>query len=257
MAYQKTQIAQYLTRIGLPTDLPCTVETLSRIVRAHFYTVPYENLDILAKKPLQLSPDALFDKIVVRRRGGFCFELNEALGNLLQGLGFSVTHLTARFLIGEPADVVPMRRHHIVIVHMPDGDYVCDAGVMREAPRMAFRLAADVIQNDGVCDYRLKKDPFYGWILYQRTGDKPFEAVYGFTMEEQVNTDFVMPCFYCEKHPDSPFNKDVMVGIFTEDGGWNLRGDELKRIENGRVVEKRTIAPEERATVLETYFGLK
>ena len=257
MAYNKEQIAQYLIRIGLPTDMPQTAETLSRIIRAHFCTVPYENLDIVAGKPLCLDPQMLFDKIVTRRRGGFCFELNEALGNLLTGMGYRVTHLTARFLLGEPADTVPMRRHHILLVHMPEGDYVCDAGVMREAPRMAFRLIPDQIHSDGICDYRIQTHPFYGYIVQQRGADGAFADVYGFTMEEQVNTDFVMPCFYCEKHPDSPFNKHAMVGIFTENGAWNLVGDELKRIENGTVAEKRTVMPAERTAVLKHYFGLE
>ena len=89
--YTKEQIAKYLARIGVEGELPLTSDTLTKIVSAHYRAVPYENLDILAGVPLDLSEDALFDKLIERKRGGFCFELNEALGTLLASLGFSVT----------------------------------------------------------------------------------------------------------------------------------------------------------------------
>ena len=109
MAYSAEQVKAYLARIGLSGELPLTAETLTRIVSAHYQTVPYENLFILSGTPLDLSPEALFQKIVLEHRGGFCFELNAALGELPEGLGFSVTHLAARFLRGEP-EGIPMRR---------------------------------------------------------------------------------------------------------------------------------------------------
>ena len=120
MAYSAEQVKAYLARIGLSGELPLTAETLTRIVSAHYQTVPYENLFILSGTPLDLSPEALFQKIVLEHRGGFCFELNAALGELLEGLGFSVTHLAARFLRGEP-EGIPMRRHHILLASAGGG----------------------------------------------------------------------------------------------------------------------------------------
>ncbi len=98
MTYSQEQISRYLDRIGLEGPFPQNAESLSRIILAHYQAIPYENLDILAGRPLCLEPDALFQKIVENRRGGFCFELNEALGCLLSSLGFSVSHLAARFV---------------------------------------------------------------------------------------------------------------------------------------------------------------
>lgn len=253
--YTKEQIAKYLARIGLTGDLPLTADTLTKIVSAHYRAIPYENLDILAGVPLDLSESALFDKLIVRRRGGFCFELNEALGTLLSSLGFSVTHLAARFIMGEPADVLPMRRHHILLVHLPDGDWLCDAGIMREAPRKALKLQPGLVQEDGIGRYRFVEDPFYGHILMQDTGDG-FAPFFGFTGEPQITADFVMPCFYCEKHPDSPFIKDNMVGIYTEDGAWNLSGNELRRLKGAEIVERKPLSDEEIPGVLRNIFGM-
>ena len=148
MAYSTEQVKAYLARIGLSEELPLMAETLTRIVSAHYQTVPYENLFILSGTPLDLSPEALFQKIVLEHRGGFCFELNAALGELLEGLGFSVTHLAARFLRGEP-EGIPMRRHHILLVHLPEGDYLCDAGIMRQVPPDVQRRHGGVSVPEG------------------------------------------------------------------------------------------------------------
>lgn len=254
--YTKEQIRQYLVRISVEGEQPLNADTLSKIVAAHYQAIPYENLDILAGVPLNLSADALFDKLITRRRGGFCFELNEALGTLLASLGFSVTHLAARFILGEPTDVLPMRRHHILLVHLPDGDWLCDAGIMREAPRMALRLEPGLVQSDGIGQYKFVTDPFYGHILMQKLPGGDFVPFFGFTMEPQISADFVMPCFYCEKHPDSPFIRANMVGIYTLTGSWNLSGKELRRLEGAGIVERRTLSDKELPGVLQDIFGM-
>ena len=63
--------------------------------RAHLLAVPFENLDIHLGRPISLDQDALFGKIVTRRRGGFCYELNGLFALLLRELGFEVTLLSA------------------------------------------------------------------------------------------------------------------------------------------------------------------
>ena len=254
--YTKEQIAKYLARIGVEGELPLTSDTLTKIVSAHYRAIPYENLDILAGVPLDLSEEALFDKLIERRRGGFCFELNEALGTLLSSLGFSVTHLAARFILGEPENVLPMRRHHILLVHLDDGDWLCDAGIMREAPRRALKLVPGLVQEDGIGAYKFVEDPFYGQILMQKVSGGDFVPFFGFTMEPQITQDFVMPCFYCEKHPGSPFIKDNMVGIYTADGAWNLAGKELRRLKGAEITERRALTDEEIPGVLRDIFGM-
>lgn len=256
MKYTPQQCTQYLSRIGLHEPLALCAETLCAIVDAHFRHVPYENLDILQGIPLSLEKEALFCKIVEKKRGGFCFELNEALGTLLESLGFSVSHYASRFIAGTPEGEIPLRRHHILLVHLPEGDYFCDAGVMREAPRKALRFAEEQIQTDGVSEYFFRKDDFYGTILFQKLPGKDFAPLLGFTMEPQTTEDFIMPTFYCEKHADSPANKHRTVGRYTEKGSYNLVGSELRILENGQIVETRQIADTELDVCLQEYFGI-
>jgi len=79
--------AAYLKRINYDGPLVTTVETLRRLQVAHLLTVPFENLSIHRKEPIVLNDNALFKKIVVERRGGFCYELNGLFAALLRALG--------------------------------------------------------------------------------------------------------------------------------------------------------------------------
>src|SRR6187397_3354830 len=85
----------YLQRINYRGEQTPTAATLRELHRAHLLTVPFENLDIHLGRPIVLEQGALFDKIVRRRRGGFCYELNGLFAALLYKLGFDVTMLSA------------------------------------------------------------------------------------------------------------------------------------------------------------------
>ena len=104
----------YLKRIGMrPEDVSHTYEFLKALQQNHICTVPYENLDILNEIPIDLSKEALFEKIVTNHRGGYCFELNGAIAHLVQALGFATKCYFARFLKGEAE--IPVRRHRVVV----------------------------------------------------------------------------------------------------------------------------------------------
>lgn len=257
MKYTQEQIKRYLDRLELDEPLPLCKDTLSKIVYAHFSHIPYENLDILRGVPLSLDSDALFQKLIVKRRGGFCFELNEALGTLLDSLGFSVTHYAARFIAGTPEGEIPLRRHHVLLVHLKEGDYLCDAGIMREAPRKALHFVTDEIQKDGIGEYFFKKDAFYGSVLFQKLPGKDFAPLFGFTLEPQTTGDYIMPTFYCEKHADSPANKNRTIGIYTQSGSINLVGNELRILKNAKIVETTQVSEEEIPRCLKEYFGIE
>src|ERR1700761_5800644 len=86
----------YLRRIEYDGPRDPSPMTLRDLHRQHLFTVPFENLDIPLGTPIRLDPDRLYQKIVVRRRGGFCYEPNGLFGELLTALGFRVHMLSAR-----------------------------------------------------------------------------------------------------------------------------------------------------------------
>lgn len=249
--------AAYLRRIGL-SERPSapTAEALTLLQKSHLYTVPYENMDILEGIPLSLRVEDLYGKVVTRHRGGYCFELNELFGWLLRQLGYTVTDYFARFLRGEPE--IPMRRHHVLKVEGGelDGAYVADVGVGTGSPTFPPRLTLGEEQVlDGI-RYRFTRDELLGWVLeeFYHGGWAP---VYSFTEEPQLPVDFVAASFYCEKSPDSIFNKEPMISLRCQGGRRTLDGDEFRRFQDGEVTVNKAEDSDQWQEQLAEWFGLR
>jgi len=221
----KNEIKAYLKRIGFEGTPKNDFATLSRLQVQHLRTVPYENLDIMREIPLSLEIKDMYEKIVVRHRGGYCFELNGLFAWLLRALGFKVTEYMARYLRDEKE--IPMRRHRVLRVTCTDGDFLSDVGVGAVIPQVPVPMILGKVSEQGKACYKLESEPFLGNVLYElkKSG---WRKVYAFTEEAQLNIDYVMPSFYCEKHPESFFRTMDMVHIFTEDGRKVVDGREFK-----------------------------
>ena len=246
-------VAAYFERIGLMRTgktVPDS-ELLRQLQYAHCTTVPYENLDMIRGVPTSLDPDALFEKIVSRRRGGLCFELNGSFGALLRELGYGVTDVAARFLRNETT--LPMRRHRVLLVDAADGIWVCDVGIGQRCPREPLKLLEGQEFPQFGEKYTFRKDPFLGWVLMD-LHKGAWRDLYSFTEEPQLIVDFTALNFYCERHPDSPFNKREMFSLKTAEGRITLDGDVYKEFTDAGV-KVLTLAPEQRRDAY-ARFGL-
>jgi arylamine N-acetyltransferase len=248
------EVRDYLSRIGYEGPLDGSVATLFEIQEHHLHTVPYENLDILDAIPLSLEVQDLIDKIIVRGRGGYCFELNALFSWLLRELGYPVTGFMARFWRDEP-NPPPKRRHHVLKVEAEGAFYLCDVGVGGIVPRRPIKMVEGLEQQQGDECYRLDRDPYYGWMLCELKNDE-WNQLYSFTEEPQLPKDFIMATYWCENSPDSIFIKEPMVAIRTLKGRNTISGKEF-RIYNSDGVQ--TFVPqtkEEYNEALLTYFGI-
>lgn len=246
-------VKKYFERLGMEytPDLKPDSALLKKIHLAHCTHVPYENLDMLRGIPTSLSEDALFSKIVEQGRGGLCFELNGCLGNLLRALGYTVTDYAARYLRGE--STIPMRRHRVLKVQATDGTWLCDVGIGEVAQREPIKLVEGLEQPQFGEIYKLTKEDFLGWVLWDFHKGS-WRKFYSFTEEPQLTVDFEAGNFYCEKHPDSPFNKTEMFAMKTLSGRITLDGNVYKEFD-GDKVSVREITEEEK-DVFYGKFGL-
>ncbi len=250
------EVTAYLKRISYDGPFPFEPDSsaLARLQECHLHSVPYENLDITNHIPLSLEIPALYDKIVTRRRGGYCFELCELFGWLLQKLGYKVENYFARFWRDEPAPP-PMRRHHVLKVEAGGEQYLCDVGVGGIVPRRPVILAEGLIQQQGDESYRLERDPFFGWCLCEMK-DGSWRRIYSFTEEPQLSIDYVMSSFWCEHSPDSIFTRSAMAAIRTREGRNTLAGNEFRIFTTSGV---KTFTPQTQKdfdNALQIYFGI-
>lgn len=248
-------VNKYLRRIGLSEVPRPTLPLLFEIQKAHLYSVPYENLDILCGKRLSLNQDALFEKIVENRRGGYCFELNELFGHLLRALGYGVADHFARFLKDEPE--IPKRRHHVLKVTVPGEAraYLCDVGVGTGSPTYPVALVENEAQSQGNAVYRMTRDSFLGWVLSEDKNGV-WTSIFSFTEEPQLPCDFDAISYFCEYAPESVFNKSEIIAMRMDGGRKTLDGDEFRRFENGTVTVETVTDPDEKRRKIGEWFGI-
>lgn len=221
------KIHAFLKRIGIDENIEIKPDLeLLRLIQYKSVThIPYENIDIINGVPLNLNPDAVFEKIVVKGRGGYCFEVNALLSYILGKIGFEVTDYLARFL--RDVNGIPVRHHRVVGVKIGDKTYIADIGIGSKAPKYPLELTEGFLQTQFGEQYEFLKDEDLGWVLWEyQKGEK--RKYISFTEDKQMEVDFILPSFYCEKHPDSKFNKALMVAIKTENGRKTINGNEYK-----------------------------
>lgn len=248
------KIENFLKRIDLDAKPELSLEFFGKVQSHAVTAIAYENLDILEGKDLDLGADALYDKIVTRGRGGYCFELNGFLAAMLKEMGFAVSERFSRYLRGEAE--VPMRRHRVVVVTMADGDYMVDIGVGQIAPRFPLKIEEGLVQEQNGESYKFLRDENHGWVLWDLHKGQWREYI-AFNDDKTYEVDFVQPSFFCEKHPDSVFNKEPMIAIKTEKGRKTIDGRVYKEFVVDELVHIEVdISDERMAELLEKDFKL-
>ena len=206
----------YLRRIGVKGTVAPTVENLFTLQRMHLFHVPYEDLDIWRGRAGTLAYDELFDKIVLRHRGGYCFELNGLFGWLLREVGFDVVEHLGRWLMGEPLDI-PARRHRVLRVKIGGSIYIADVGVGQRAPLTPLELVFDKIQTREGVDYRIVQHERLGTVV-EGSQNGAWTRLYSFDDAPQEPIDFNYVHYYCVNHPASFFRNNLLVHLPVANG---------------------------------------
>lgn len=254
--YTQQQLSKYYERIGFEKTASVNLETLRDLQWLHLTHINYENLDILAGIPLSLEPQDLYHKFVEREVGGYCFEANGLMSNVLKSIGFRVHNYAARICRSGSMYAERPRLHRCLVVDLDDDSYLVDVGLMGEAPHYPVRIEEGVEQFDGLNEYRFVRDDFYYWLLQCRlSGSSEWQPVYGFTLEEQLDADFIPNSYYCEMHPNSTFRGRPRLSLIKADRCIILNGNEL-RIQRGAetdIIPLETTKDVENA--MSEYFG--
>ena len=217
----ENQITAYLERIGCADARAVSKENLYRLQKGHLAAVPYTNLTIYqTKQEPPLCTEALFEKIVLKRMGGYCFELNGLFAELLRSLGYEVAEYFARWHFGE-SDPVPMRRHRVLKVTCPDGVFVVDAGVGCLCTTTPLDFEFNTPQQRNVRRYRLIRDAQLGIVVQTETAEG-FVNYFSFTEDPHFPQDFNYVNYYCSREPSSPFRSKFMMHRLTDEFQYSI-----------------------------------
>jgi N-hydroxyarylamine O-acetyltransferase len=212
----------YLERINYHGDVRPDLETLTAVHRAHLFNIPYENLDIHRGGYLSVQVDAIFEKIVVNRRGGWCYEMNGLLAWALREIGFDVT-LLGSTVNRQPTGKVIEGNHLILRVQL-DEPYLADVGfgngLIEPIP-----LAAGTYKQ-GYLEYGLRHDGERWWFQNHIYGGAGFD----FTLDGHELEDFAAQSHELQTWPESGFVRNTVCFRFNDQGYTSLRGAVIGRI---------------------------
>jgi len=203
--------ARYTARIGYSGPLAPTVAVLCDLHRRHMEAVPFENLDVPLGRRILLAPDALWDKVMIRRRGGFCYELNTLFGRMLQALGYPVDFLSARVWTG--AGWGPDKDHMALLVHVGTEAWLADVG-FGDSFVVPLRLVPDTVQEDGFKAYRLLEGGG-SWVMQEQGPDGAWNHAYQFARQAHAPESFQEMCDYQQTSPHSTFTRRVVCSRAT------------------------------------------
>ncbi len=242
----------YLQRIGYDGGQIPNAETLRNLHHAHLLAVPFENLDIHLGRPIVLDEKSLYEKIVRRRRGGFCYEANGLFAALLRELGFNVTLLSARVM--DDGSAGPEFDHLTLLVQLEER-WLADVGFgdsFREPLRLDDPNAQ--LQNHGA--YCFSRDGGQ-WTLRARALDNEWKPEYVFTLRPYRLADFAGMCHYHQTSPESHFTQKRVCSLATPAGRVTLSDMRLIITKSGERRQRMLASQEEYANALREYFGFK
>jgi N-hydroxyarylamine O-acetyltransferase len=246
-ALNDAQVAGYLARLGLTGPVAPTADWLERLHRAHVLAVPFENLDIHLDRPIRLDLDALFDKVVVDRRGGICYELNELFRGLLDSVGFRVTTVSGRVWLPD-GSLSPPVDHSALLVDL-DGTWLVDVGY-GDAFTIPHRLGDEWSEPDR----RLRTVPTTGgWRLEMDEGEG-WAAVYDLDPTPRRLDEFVARCRWHETDPASFFRQVPVVTRATAAGRVAVVGGSFQVRSDGARTEQPVTEEGEITSEVQDHF---
>jgi N-hydroxyarylamine O-acetyltransferase len=240
----------YLTRIGMPTDLrPPSLDLLRELHIRHLWSVPFENLSIHLDEPINLDEDVLFDKIISRRRGGFCYELNGSFAALLEALGFRVSRHAARVFQEDGGLGIPF--DHLALIVDLDEEWLVDVGFGRHS---SYPL--------GLNRPDAQDDPGGKFLILDAPGsdvDVIRDGAPQYRMERRAREleEFRIGAWWHQTSPASHFTQSLTCSLPLPDGRVTVSGNRMiKTIGDDRT---ETVLPDD-AAILDAYrtiFGFE
>ncbi len=254
MTHELPSVDEYLERIGIEQPKAPTTEFLDELIDAHQHAVPFDNLDVYAKG---LTPSLevadLFDKMVRRKRGGYCFELNGLFGALLRALGYEVQPAMARVTLRPIPH--PLITHRANIVTIDGKRYLADVGFGGPMPNFAPLVEDGATRTEGGHTFTLHERDAYWWEVGYRGSKEEERIVLRVCTMPVGEEDFIPLSFFQANNPESVFKLNRMANIKTADGAYDLRNNTYTEF-HGAEKTVTEIAEADIPALLKEKFGI-
>ena len=241
----------YLKRINYSGSIAPTIETLEMVHRLHPAAIAFENLDPLMERPVRLQLSDIEQKLVVERRGGYCFEHNLLFKAVLESMDFKVTPIAAGVLWGHEEGFVPELNHMGLIVDLGGVPYLADVGFGGQVATGPLRLRADLEQPTPNERYRLTGG-HPKWRLDSEIGGE-WKPLFEFTTAAQTLDHFIA----MNDGTMAMFRDVLMAARVDGNKRYALYNARLRTHENGETTTRMLTNLLEIRDVLTNVFGIQ
>jgi N-hydroxyarylamine O-acetyltransferase len=253
MQAQNFSLELYFKRIGYSGEPGADIATIAEIMRCQLFSVPFENLDVQAGKIVSLVPEEIFEKIVGRGRGGYCYEVNGLFAMALQALGIPYRLVAARPMF------YPVRRprtHMAIVLEAGGAQWLCDLGFGSYGIRAPLNLSRiDIEIQQDFDTFVLHKSGEHEYLL-KALVEGEWMNQFAFDLSPQEWIDFMPANYLNSTHPDAVFVQKLLLVLHHPQGRNILLGDMLKTMRQG-VIEKQSVTPDMRSDILAQHFRLQ
>jgi N-hydroxyarylamine O-acetyltransferase len=239
MSDKSDDIDAYCARIGYSGPREATLAVLQTLVARHSAAIPFENIDVLLKRPIRLDLPSLCTKLVGKRRGGYCFEHNLLLLDVLHGIGLSAVGLAARVQWGRPAGTIGPRTHMLLRVDLAEGPYLADVGFGGPTPTAPLALQAGNEQATPHGSFRLVAAGGE-FDLEARLGEA-WASLYRFSPQEQLTVDYEVANWFTSTHPNSLFVNNLIAARSDPVARYTLFNNKFTVRNRDGTTERRTL----------------
>jgi N-hydroxyarylamine O-acetyltransferase len=243
-------LTNYLQRINYTGSIAPNLETLRQLHKAHLYAIPYENLDIHLGRTLELSEQAFYEKLVLQKRGGWCYEMNGLFAWVLRECGFEV-QLLAGAVRGATTQVEQVGNHLALLVRLEGSYYIADVGLgdgfLEPLPLQVGEYTQEFLK------FSLAQEGPY-WVFYNHPNGGAKR--YDFQLEPHPLAYFAAKCHELQTSPTSGFVRVIDCQRFTPYAILILKGAIFKKISADGVVQSVIKSAEEYYQILVEQIGL-
>ena len=239
-------------RIHYGNGIAPTLSVLTELQNQFLLHVPFENLDIHLEIPMDFSEQALFDKIVERKRGGLCFENNSLFYAILKQIGFTVQFVSAEMYQNRPFSGII--NHMALLVSIKKHTYLVDVGNGRSYGSPVPIYSSELIKGE---DASYLVDEFQGFktlMFFDQNGQ--IQPRYAFNPEPKQLKDFIEPSIYTQKSPESIFRQKILVTQYQDKGRMTLSDAKLIFTRDGIQEINNLKSPEDYREILTTLFNI-
>jgi N-hydroxyarylamine O-acetyltransferase len=246
-------LKSYLNRIHYFKDPKVNIQSLFEIQTNQLLHIPFENLDCFNNLPISINLKNIEEKILDRKRGGYCFELNILFLEVIKEIGFKARPLLCRSMWR--GNTINSKTHIAILVEVENKSYICDVGF--GGPGFFSPLMFEVNQEfeQAIGTFKFVTDEVHGFILQKKINDS-WLNVYAFNLDHVFENDLIMSNYYTSNFEESFFRKNLVASLFSENGRKTLMNKTFSRVVSGIVQTKELENEEEVWRILEEEFSI-